>query len=1297
MAQKNTPNDDNINEEIRSSLERDNERTARELGGQLEGRNLTDQEASGLSDELGAGNNPSPLTMNDGAYDDYSHLVDMPEEEARFVHRASGDRSAQPRITRNPDGDDVQFNGINEKPRDGEPANSAGYSPNNQHDGAPGSSDLQDPFGLGDSRDTRPGADTNRDENNLFGAPGRDTNRNNPWDTATPRDESRPTDANAANLSGTDKDPSSPTDNATPRDNTGGEPRRAGQGEQPPGGAERTPDGATGGAVTPVNKPTGGSDGGNDEPILEELPTDPSDIDKLGGFGDGGLFSNGDAKPGGADNTHGKNNPFGVPLGKPNGKNPFGNPDKNTDPEALSTNAANKQGHLAGKKNTPDAEGVGGDAATPKDLFGVPRTNRGGPAGREVGAGPQSNLEDDVTGDQMRDKPKRNKDDDDKMGGSMPPRKPPQMGMSNIPGLGNVGGVGTALVAAGSILLIVILIAMAAGIGSISGTSIMKNDDPSDNDLCQRYDNEAGSDSYADSESGTTCGDAIGPPKEGKKYTVGELVAIARKAGFNDEDSIHAAAVALSISGGDPGWSSGKHKGLFGINKDTKYGGEADQWSEKLENAWNNVRVAKVAKDRDGWAGFKNYSSGKYQNYLEGARSAVADGLPNVDNDGSGCRAGAGGNFEGKLIYPMYNGAVVTSPYRGPGRENHYGMDIATAAGGSDEILAWADGTVKQAGAASGFGYWIVIESNINGQVIDHVYGHMHISTFRVKAGDKVKAGQVIAKQGSEGQSSGPHLHFEIHPGGWKGGAASSTNPQPYLDKSTKLNPGQAAAAAPAGGGNGLDKAFQPKPRNRPKIGTNESDPHYGEMATKPNKNSTSNNGGGGGNSVSDPHKVTEGDGMFTANQINNIRTIIAVGQKMGFDKRAVLSALKISFNETRFTNYGNYGGRPWRGKSPTNGVASPLGGSGSIIPGGSEYMAKSMDDPRREIDSDSDLNSVGIYQQQVQLNPDGSRAEQQTWAVWERAMDPGFAAQLFFDRLKGKSQGLTPASSQGEWNTAASRVQGSVLGEGQAGTSTGVEMGLVDKYWDAARQIEVRLSRDLKADALSTDTSPTIFAEVGAECDASSLSSKGEGGQMNVNENTLSGRVVKIATDYANETGQFQGLKTYYSLSSLRTTLTNPRPTYTDCSSFVSWAYWNGAGIWFGDANGYAFITSTLITNMQGKQNITLATPQTSSNIKMEDLKPGDLFVNDTTLGSYSGQHTWMYVGNGKIAESSTDDAPQPDQVSVNTSVLRPNVGPYLFRPLNAKHPQELGNPIPSGQRLDPTIEAMWKGNRKW
>ena len=253
-------------------------------------------------------------------------------------------------------------------------------------------------------------------------------------------------------------------------------------------------------------------------------------------------------------------------------------------------------------------------------------------------------------------------------------------------------------------------------------------------------------------------------------------------------------------------------------------------------------------------------------------------------------------------------------------------MDIATAAGGSDEILAWADGTVKQAGAASGFGYWIVIESNINGQVIDHVYGHMHISTFRVKAGDKVKAGQVIAKQGSEGQSSGPHLHFEIHPGGWKGGAASSTNPQPYLDKSTKLNPGQAAAAAPAGGGGGGAPAAprQNGGHNNGGGRSNSGGNAGGGRAQAPAQHQQQS--GGGGNSVSDPHKVTEGDGMFTANQINNIRTIIAVGQKMGFDKRAVLSALKISFNETRFTNYGNYGGRSWRGKSPHERCSLTLG-----------------------------------------------------------------------------------------------------------------------------------------------------------------------------------------------------------------------------------------------------------------------------------------------------------------------------------------------------------------------------------
>ena len=89
----------------------------------------------------------------------------------------------------------------------------------------------------------------------------------------------------------------------------------------------------------------------------------------------------------------------------------------------------------------------------------------------------------------------------------------------------------------------------------------------------------------------------------------------------------------------------------------------------------------------------------------------------------------------------------------------HAGIDIANAIG--TPILAIMDGTVIDSGPASGYGQWIRIQHS-DGSV--SVYGHM--STLAVSVGQSVTAGQQIAGMGSEGFSTGSHLHFEIHPSG---------------------------------------------------------------------------------------------------------------------------------------------------------------------------------------------------------------------------------------------------------------------------------------------------------------------------------------------------------------------------------------------------------------------------------------------------------------------------------------------------------------------------------------------------
>ncbi len=92
----------------------------------------------------------------------------------------------------------------------------------------------------------------------------------------------------------------------------------------------------------------------------------------------------------------------------------------------------------------------------------------------------------------------------------------------------------------------------------------------------------------------------------------------------------------------------------------------------------------------------------------------------------------------------------------------HYGIDLAGPLG--TPILSATDGVVLRAGPASGYGNAVYVQ-DADGNV--HVYGHMRY--YDVEAGDIVHAGDQIAKIGNEGQSTGPHLHYQINRGSMTG------------------------------------------------------------------------------------------------------------------------------------------------------------------------------------------------------------------------------------------------------------------------------------------------------------------------------------------------------------------------------------------------------------------------------------------------------------------------------------------------------------------------------------------------
>lgn len=103
------------------------------------------------------------------------------------------------------------------------------------------------------------------------------------------------------------------------------------------------------------------------------------------------------------------------------------------------------------------------------------------------------------------------------------------------------------------------------------------------------------------------------------------------------------------------------------------------------------------------------------------------------------------------------------APCRGCSSD-HQGVDFDPGYG--VPIQAIADGVVVFAGSDGGLGQHVIVQHQINGAMVQSVYGHMITGSIAVRVGDTVARGQLLGDVGSTGASTGPHLHFEIRPGG---------------------------------------------------------------------------------------------------------------------------------------------------------------------------------------------------------------------------------------------------------------------------------------------------------------------------------------------------------------------------------------------------------------------------------------------------------------------------------------------------------------------------------------------------
>jgi murein DD-endopeptidase MepM/ murein hydrolase activator NlpD len=140
-------------------------------------------------------------------------------------------------------------------------------------------------------------------------------------------------------------------------------------------------------------------------------------------------------------------------------------------------------------------------------------------------------------------------------------------------------------------------------------------------------------------------------------------------------------------------------------------------------------------------------------------------------------------------------GKTPSTPYKKLGKwwskGYHTGVDYAVPVG--TDVLAVADGKIEAANWGKSYGTQLV-QSCDGGYFI-----YAHLSQALVKPGDKVKAGQVIAKSGNTGNSTGPHLHVELR-NNIRWGAGTDLDPAALIGtkKAGVVKKAKAKVVAPA-------------------------------------------------------------------------------------------------------------------------------------------------------------------------------------------------------------------------------------------------------------------------------------------------------------------------------------------------------------------------------------------------------------------------------------------------------------------------------------------------------------------
>jgi murein DD-endopeptidase MepM/ murein hydrolase activator NlpD len=148
---------------------------------------------------------------------------------------------------------------------------------------------------------------------------------------------------------------------------------------------------------------------------------------------------------------------------------------------------------------------------------------------------------------------------------------------------------------------------------------------------------------------------------------------------------------------------------------------------------------------------------------LTGTTATTGTTTTSPTGSATGTAASSGTAFAAALDSAVSAGATYVKPLNGRVTSEfgprwgtmHKGLDLAAPAG--SPIRAVTGGTVRRADWNGGYGNAVIID---HGNGLSTLYGHA--ASLDVRPGQKVNAGDIIAKEGSTGDSTGPHLHFEV-------------------------------------------------------------------------------------------------------------------------------------------------------------------------------------------------------------------------------------------------------------------------------------------------------------------------------------------------------------------------------------------------------------------------------------------------------------------------------------------------------------------------------------------------------